>query len=237
MTFPGPTMQAAPDGPPAATRHFDFRAMPAPDRYRLLASTIMPRPIALVVTVSAQGVINAAPFSFFNLFGSDRPVVALGILSRDGQPKDTSSNILATREFVVNLVPYSLAPAMNITCVDAPPSVDEIQLAGLTTAPSLGVTPPRLAQSPVAFECRLLHSLETGPAQWLMVGEVLHAHIAATVLSGPADRPRIDAAALDLIGRMHGPSAYTRTHDLFDMPRPVWTNDQAQDLAPGERKD
>jgi flavin reductase (DIM6/NTAB) family NADH-FMN oxidoreductase RutF len=211
----------------SATRHFDFGAMAADARYRLLASTVMPRPIAWVVTADADGVVNAAPYSFFNVFGGDRPVVALGILARPGRPKDTAANIRATGEFVVNLVPFALAEAMNQTCVDAPPEVDETALAGLETVPSLAVRPPRIAASPVGFECRLTHLLETGPGQLLAVGEVLHAHYARHVLTGDPDRPRVDAAALDLVGRMHGASAYTRTRDLFDLDRPHWQGGRA----------
>lgn len=204
-------------------RHFDFGALSAEARYRLLASTILPRPIAWVVTASADGVVNAAPYSFFNVFGADRPVVALGILARPGRPKDTAANIRATGEFVVNLVPYALAEAMNATCVDAPPEVDEIALADLHAASSIAVRPPRIAESPVALECRMTHLLETGPGQLLVVGEVLHAHYAAHVLTGDPARPRVDGGALDLVGRMHGPTAYTRTRDLFDLNRPLWT--------------
>lgn len=207
----------------APTRHFDFSAMPAAERYRLLASTIMPRPVAWVVTCSADGVVNAAPYSFFNLFGADRPVVALGILARPGQPKDTATNIRSTGEFVVNLVPFAQAEAMNETCIEAPPDVDEITLARLSTEPSVAIRPPRIRQSPVALECRLSHLLETGPGQLLVVGEVLHAHYEARVLSGDPARPRVDPGALDLVGRMHGASAYTRTRDLFDLPRPLWS--------------
>ncbi|HEV7258017.1 MAG TPA: flavin reductase family protein [Bosea sp. (in: a-proteobacteria)] len=208
------------------TRHFDLAALSAADRYRLLASTIMPRPIAWVVTSSCDGVVNAAPYSFFNLFGADRPVVALGILARPGEPKDTAANIRATGEFVINLVPFALAQAMNATCVDAPPEIDETEIAGLATAPSLAIRPPRIAASPVALECRLTHLLETGPGQLMAVGEVLHAHYAEHVLTGDPQRPRVDHAALDLVGRMHGASAYTRTHDLFDLDRPLWRDRQ-----------
>lgn len=207
---------------PIATRHFDFSTLTGAERYRLLASTIMPRPIAWVVTRSPNGVVNAAPYSFFNLFGADRPVVALGILAREGGSKDTLVNIRATGEFVVNLVPFSQVEAMNVTCVDAPPHVDEIALAGLATVPSLEIGPPRIALSPVAFECRLMHLLETGPGQMLAVGEILHAHYDIRALVGDPDRPRVDPAALDLVGRMHGASTYLRTRDLFDLPRPVW---------------
>lgn len=211
---------------PSPTRHFDFAAMAAADRYRLLASTIMPRPIAWVVTCSPDGAVNAAPYSFFNLFGADRPTVALGVLARPGHPKDTAANIRATGEFVVNLVPFALVESMNATCVDAPPHIDELALTGLDTTPSLAISPPRITASPVAFECRTSHLLETGPGQMLVVGEVLHAHYAHRVLIGDIERPRVDHAALDLVGRMHGASAYTRTRDLFDLPRPVWRDGQ-----------
>lgn len=223
---------------PSPTRHFDFAAMAAADRYRLLASTIMPRPIAWVVTCSPDGNVNAAPYSFFNLFGADRPVVALGILARPGRPKDTAANIRATGEFVVNLVPFALVESMNATCVDAPPDIDELVLAGLDTRPSLAIRPPRIAASPVAFECRTSHLLETGPGQMLVVGEVLHAHYALRVLTGDMERPRVDHAALDLVGRMYGASAYTRTRDLFDLPRPVWQDgpDAADPNKPEETR-
>lgn len=211
---------APPDGP--ATRHFDFSLLSAEMRYRLLASSVLPRPIAWVVTMSADGVVNAAPYSFFNVFGADRPIVALGILARPEREKDTAANIRATGEFVVNLVPHALVEAMNATCVDAPPEVDEIALAGLRSVPSIGVRPPRIASSPVALECRMTHLLDTGPGQLLVVGEVLHAHYAAHVLTGDPARPRVDGLALDLVARMHGPTAYARTRDLFDLDRPLW---------------
>lgn len=212
---------AAPDAD-RPTAHFDFASMSGPERYRLLASAVVPRPIAWVVTCAPDGTVNAAPYSFFNIFGADSPVLAFGILARPGRPKDTAANIRATGEFVVNLVPFALAEAMNITCIDAPPEVDEVELAGLAAVPSLAVRPPRLAASPVGFECRAMHVLDTGPGQLLVVGEILHAHFAQDVLTGPAGHPRIDVRALDLIGRMHGASAYLRTRDMFDLPRPVW---------------
>lgn len=213
-------MTDTPLNPP--DRHFDMAALGGDERYRLLASSIMPRPIAWVVTCDATGRVNAAPYSFFNMFGSNRPVVALGLLPRPDRPKDTAANILATGEFVVNLVPYALAEAMNQTCIDAPPGTDELDLAGLATKPSLAIRPPRITASPVAFECVLRHRIETGPSQLLIVGEVLHAHFAGHLLTGDPARPRIDADALDLVGRMHGPTAYTRTRDQFDLSRPVW---------------
>lgn len=230
-------VESPPDREPCPTRHFDFATLSGADRYRLLASTIMPRPIAWVVTCSRDGIVNAAPYSFFNLFGADRPVVALGILARPGEPKDTAANIRATGEFVVNLVPFALAEAMNATCVDAPPDVDETEIAGLATIPSLAIRPPRIAASPVAFECRMTHLLETGPGQLLAVGEVLHAHYARHVLTGDPQRPRVDHTALDLVGRMHGGSAYTRTRDLFDLDRPLWSDHRDTDRAKPHKED
>lgn len=219
---------ATDDAPVPAMRHFDFATLPAPDRYRLLTAAVLPRPIAWAVTRSAEGRVNAAPYSFFNVFGSDRPVVCLGVLARPERPKDTAVNIRATREFVINLVPFALTEAMNLTCVEAPPEVDETRLAGLATLPSVAVRPPRIAASPVAFECRLIHEFESGPGQWLFVGEVLHAHVATRVLTGNPERPRIDHEALDLVARMHGPSAYLRTRDVFDLVRPVWADTAPQ---------
>ena len=202
---------------------FDFEAMLPLDRYRIMTSTVVPRPIAWVVTRGATGVVNAAPYSFFNVLGDDPVVVALGILSLGGGAasfKDTSANIIKTREFVVNLVPERLAAAMNATCVDAPPGVSELKLAGLATVPSLKIAPPRIVASPVAFECRVLHAIETGPRQLVVLGAVVQAHLARDYLSGDPARPRVDTPALGLVGRMHGRGVYARTTDLFEMDRP-----------------
>lgn len=201
---------------------FDFEAMPAEARYRLLVSTIVPRPIAWVVTKSpSTGVVNAAPYSFFNVMGSDPPVVAIGVLGNAGGYKDTARNILEAGEFVVCLVSEEVAPAMNQTCADAPPDVGELDLADLTAVPSAKVAPPRIGESPVAMECRRLHALELGPRQVMVIGQVVQMHIARRVLTGDPARPRVDTPALRMIGRMHGSGTYARTTDLFDMPRPA----------------
>lgn len=218
-------MSAGPDeGRPEApaTRHFDFSALTAAERYRLMTAAIAPRPIAWVTTLSKQGVLNAAPFSFFNMFGSDPLIVALGVLARPEGLKDTAANILETYEFVVNLPGFDLAEAMNLTAVEAPPEIDELALAGLAAAPSVTVRPPRIARAPAAFECRLSRAIETGPRQWLFIGEVLHGHYAEAILEGPPERPRINVAALDPIARMPGPSAYCRADHVFNLTRPDW---------------
>ncbi len=127
---------------------FDFETLPVADRYKIMTSTIVPRPIAWVTTLSKDGIRNAAPISFFNGMGKDPPVLALGIQPNDGSLKDTARNILDTHEFVVNLVPESAAQAMNITSIDAPPDVDELALANIATVPSLKVKPTAHCREP-----------------------------------------------------------------------------------------
>lgn len=201
---------------------FDFKTMKPMDRYELLLGTVVPRPITIVTTLSAGGALNAAPYSLFNVVGHDPPVIMIAVLPHpEGRLKDTADNIFATREFVVNLVPRSMADAMNITCIDAPPGVNELDLAGLETAPSATVKPPRIAASPVAFECRLLTSLSFGPNQAVIFGEVASAHAAGDVVldaaSGVVDTPK-----LDLFGAMHAARWYSTTADRFEMVRPAW---------------
>lgn len=195
----------------------------APDlAYKVLASTVTPRPIAWVTTLSRAGIVNAAPYSFFNVVGSEPPTVVLGIL-RDPKRgfKDTARNVLETGEFVVNLVPRALAEAMNTTCMDAPADVSELELAGLSATPSTAVAPPRITESPVSFECQVLTSLVTGPEQVLVVGRVLTAHVADEYVLDPR-RAHIDTPRLDLIARLHGSGWYARSTDTFQLERPSW---------------
>lgn len=201
---------------------FDMRALPPLARYKLLTSSVTPRPIAWVTSRSRDGRNNAAPFSFFNAMGDDPPVIVLGILRRpDGSPKDTGANILETGEFVVNLVSESDAAAMNVTCIDAPPEIDEIDLAHLDTAPSVLVVPPRIASAPVSFECRRAESVSLGGRQVIVIAEVLMAHVADRFVLD-AERLYLDTPAMKLIARMHGSGWYLRATDLFKMPRPKW---------------
>lgn len=198
---------------------FDFETLAANDRYKLLTSTIVPRPIAWVTTLSKNGTRNAAPFSFFNAMSKEPALLAVGIMpDSDGSIKDTARNILDTREFVVNLVPRSAADAMNLTSIDAPPDVDELSLAKLDTAPSLKVKPARIAISPVAFECRLHTPIELSN-QLIAIGEVVQAHIADAMMLDPA-KLYVDTAKLDLISRLHGRGLYGTAETVFQMARP-----------------
>lgn len=202
---------------------FDMRELPLAARYKIINSTITPRPIAWVTTLSRDGVGNTAPYSFFNAVGDDPPMLALGLLKHPvtGLMKDTARNIVETGEFVVNLVCESDAEKMNLCSVDAPADVDEAQRAGLEMVPSSVIKPPRIATSPVGFECRKLAALDIGPRQTVVLGEILVAHIADEFISNP-ERLYLDTPAMRLIGRMHGTGWYSRSSaDMFQMDRPT----------------
>lgn len=184
--------------------------------YKILCSLVIPRPIALVSSISAKGEVNAAPFSFFNVFSEAPPLVVLGLQHKpDHSAKDTTLNIQATGEFVVNLVDEALAEAMNICATDFPAEVSEIAAAGLTTAASTLVKPPRIAEAPAALECRREVSLCFGPQRELLIGRVLHVHVREDVMN---ERFDVDIEAYRPIGRLYG-NLYTRQQDVFALNR------------------
>jgi len=206
---------------------FDFRTTPARDRYRLLIGTVVPRPIALVTTRDERGVPNAAPFSFFNCFSHDPPIVALGMeLRAEGCLKDTVRIIRATREFVVNLVDEAIAERMNICAVDFPEGIDELAEAGLSAVASSAVKPPRISESPVNMECKLIEELRFGEGgkRSIVLGEVLRFHIRDDVLTA---RGHVDLDAMKPVGRLSG-SGYIRLSDRFDMKRMTHADWQAR---------
>lgn len=190
------------------------------DLYKLLVNTVLPRPIALVTTVNAEGRANAAPFSFFNVFSHAPPLVVLGIEGRDNTPsplKDTMGNIRATGSFVVNLVDRALVEAMQVCAIDFPTEIDEIEAAGLATAASVSVAAPRLAASPVQLECRETVSLSLGTRHRnLVIGEIVHLHIRDGIVD---ERLHVDIDKLDLVGRLHGADWYVTLRDRFQAPR------------------
>jgi flavin reductase (DIM6/NTAB) family NADH-FMN oxidoreductase RutF len=208
--------------------HFDLAKMPATDGYKLMISTVVPRPIALATTVDAQGRINAAPFSFFNAMSSDPPVVVLGIngTGAEGGYKDTENNIRETGEFVVNLVDEALAERMNICAVDFPTEIAELDIAKLTPVPSAGVKPPRIAESPVSFECKRITGLSLGGNSTMEVGRVIHIHIRDDLID--MEKLHVKTDKIGLIGRMHGRGWYARTSDLFLMERMTLADWQAR---------
>ncbi|HEX3862785.1 MAG TPA: flavin reductase family protein [Stellaceae bacterium] len=203
--------------------HFDVTAMRATDAYKLLVSTVVPRPIALATTVDLSGRVNAAPFSFFNAVSSVPPVVVLGISPGDPNSgtgdgyKDTERNIRDTGEFVVNLVSEEIAERMNVCAVDFPTAVGELEMAGLTPLPSVGVRAPRIAESPVSFECKRITGLSLGPLSTLEIGRVVHIHIQDDLVD--PERFYVQTDKMNLVGRMHGRGWYARTSDLFLMER------------------
>jgi flavin reductase (DIM6/NTAB) family NADH-FMN oxidoreductase RutF len=201
---------------------FDLASMSKGDSYKLLASVILPRPIAWVVSRGPDGVVNAAPFSFFNIVSSDPPLVVISFsAASDREGKDTLTNIQAYQEFVVNMVPEELAEAMNVTAANAPRGTDETELAGLALAPSVVVGVPRIAGSPVALECRHYQTLEPGGTSTIVLAKIVYVHVRTSVFSD-VDRLYIDPAQMRLIGRMHGAGGYCTTRDVFTIDRKSW---------------
>ena len=203
---------------------FDFDRISADNRYKLLVSTVVPRPIAWVVSVDLAGRVNAAPFSFFNAVSQEPPIVVIGIGGREpGRSKDTAENIRHTPEFVVNLVNVACAEPMNVTAIEWGPEVRELEEAGLTPIPSEKVRPPRIAESPVSLECVKHATVELGADRSVVFGRVVAMHVADEAVLDAA-KCYIDTPKLDLIGRMHGRGWYTRTRDRFEMPRIALTD-------------
>jgi flavin reductase (DIM6/NTAB) family NADH-FMN oxidoreductase RutF len=192
------------------------------DRNKLLTSLILPRPIAWVTSKDASGVLNAAPFSYFNVLSSDPPIVGIGIGAQpDRAVKDTLSNIRARGEFVVNLVPEELVEAMNVTATNAPPEIDETELAGLELAASEVVDVPRIAGSPVAMECKVFQLVDTGGTGTIVLAKIVRLHVRSSVFSD-IEKLYVDPTQMRLIARMHGAGAYCTTRETFNIERKSW---------------
>jgi flavin reductase (DIM6/NTAB) family NADH-FMN oxidoreductase RutF len=198
----------------------DFAALTPLERYRWLASTITPRPIAWVSTLSPDGVSNLAPFSFFQVISDDPPTLMVNVNHRpDGSLKDTLINAQTSGELVIQLVSFAQAEAMNASSAQLPHEQSEFEQYAIASCASLKVKPPRVAGAAVAFECRVVQVMAYPPQSpncHLLFAEVLLAHIDDQVLN---EQGRIDPARLDLIGRLGGAS-YCRTGESFDMQRP-----------------
>ncbi|MCF6121724.1 flavin reductase family protein [Mesorhizobium sp. M7A.F.Ca.CA.001.09.2.1] len=197
---------------------FDFSELKPLDRHKLLSSTITPRPIAWVTTVASDGVRNAAPFSFFNVFSEDPPVVGFSIVDRSaGDNKDTGRNIRMSGQFVVNLVDEDRLDQMNITAAEFAPEIDEFSRSGLAEEASVTIAAPRIAESPVSMECVLHSIVPLGVSRSLILGTVQMMHIRDDMLIDPV-RFHVDTQKLRLVARAQG-NTYVRTTDAFELPR------------------
>ena len=191
---------------------------------RVLTGVVVPRPIAFVSTMSKDGLVNLAPYSFFNAVAYDPPTIVFSSSRQAGDKlKDTLTNIEETGEFVVNIVVDDIAEAMNRTAAEFPSEVSEFEIAGLTPAPSERVRPSRVAESPVNMECRLLQVVPLGQGDHqhgLVIGQIVLMHIRDDIIEGH----RINHQLLKPTGRLAG-SMYCHTSDVFEMVRPVYTPD------------
>ena len=189
--------------------------------YRVLTGVVVPRPIAFVSTISTDGILNLAPFSFFNAVASNPPTIVFSSSRHTGDKrKDTLSNIEQTGEFVVNVVVDDIAEAMNRTAAEFPAEVSEFELAGLTPAASDLVKAPRVAESPVNMECKLQQVIPLGQGaheHGLVIGEVVLMHVRDDILNGH----RVNHHILKPTGRLAG-SMYCHTSEVFEMVRPVY---------------
>lgn len=196
--------------------------LPYREFYRILLGAVGPRPIAWVSTLSKGGRPNLAPFSFFNVLSGKPPLLgfspALRQVEAGSVPKDTLRNIRETGEFVVNIVTFENAEAMNLTSGEYGPEVDEFERAKLNYRASQVVRAPQVAESPVSFECKLWRILDFGteaPSGSLVIGEIVSVHMEERVLK----EGRLDPQTLDLVGRMGG-IQYSRTTQRFELVRP-----------------
>jgi flavin reductase (DIM6/NTAB) family NADH-FMN oxidoreductase RutF len=204
-------------------RHIDPSTIPHAESHRYLLAGVAPRPIAFVGTLDAEGRPNLSPFSFFNAFGANPPVVAFSPAYRgtDGTPKHTFLNIKATREFTVSVVTYSMVEQVSLASSDFEEGVDEFVKSGFTKLPSHKIQPFGVAESPMVMECRLLHHIDLGgrPGSGnLMIGEVVMFHIKDSAFDGAY----LNADRLDLVARMGGP-LYCRASGsaVFTLAKPT----------------
>lgn len=202
----------------------DPRSLSAVERYKILAGCVTPRPIAFVSSVSPDGVVNLAPFSFFNGVGADPMVLVFSPLTMKDGDKDTLRNVAppdegGTGEMVVHVAVESYFREMAACAEDLPPGESELDMVGLASAPSKVVKPPRLVDAPVAFECRTLQIVRTNPGQPmsgnLVFAEVVHVWLADGLAN---ERWHVDQDRLRTVGRLGGPS-YCLTRDRFDFVR------------------
>lgn len=190
------------------------------EKYKLLIGCIVPRPIAWVTSLGENGIVNAAPFSYFNVASIEPMMVSVAVMRKPGSvPKDTARNIATNGQFVVNMVDVHNVDAVNQTSADYPADVSEVEALGLATLPSTMIEVPRLTASRIHFECKLHQIVELGSpvTSDLIIGEVVHVHVADELY----EAGRIDAAAFSPVSRLAG-HTYATLGEMFDRPRPEY---------------
>jgi flavin reductase (DIM6/NTAB) family NADH-FMN oxidoreductase RutF len=209
--------------------YFDFAELGERERYKILIGTVIPRPVALVTTVSKEGLPNAGPFSFFNVLTHDPAIVAIGVENyADMRFKDTARNIRETGEFTVHIVDDALVDQMEICAIKFGPEVDELQEAGLETTPGKMVRSPRILAAPAALECRRHTTLQVGAAREIILGEVVGVYVRSDAVN--PENLHIDQQLMDAIGRMGG-NTYCRTRDQFDVKTQTKAQWEARQLT------
>jgi len=199
----------------------DSAALSEREGYKLLIGSIVPRPIAFVTTLSQDGVLNAAPFSYFNIVSSNPPMVSVSVQRRNGEPKDTARNAMETGEFVVHVADESNIAKINETAANLPPVESEVALAGLTPVASAKVAVPGVAEAKIRMECVLERSIPLGgeegaPACDLLIGRVVYFHLDEAVY----ENGHIDPVKLAPVSRLAG-SSYAKLGETFSIERPV----------------
>jgi flavin reductase (DIM6/NTAB) family NADH-FMN oxidoreductase RutF len=198
---------------------FDIQSTDSSALYKLLTGTVIPRPIGWISTVDANGNNNLAPFSFFNAVGEDPPHVMFSTVRTGNKNKDTLNNVLQNKQFVVNLVTEEIAEQMNTTSQNVAPGVDEFELAGLTPVDSVFISPKRVKESPVHFECEMVHHYfledHTNGGACIIVGRILSMHIDDSILS---DNFRINMDVYKPVARLAG-SNYSKLGEIFSIKR------------------
>lgn len=190
------------------------------EKYKLLIGCIVPRPIAWVTSLGENGIVNAAPFSYFNVASIEPMMVSVAVMRKPGSvPKDTARNIAANGQFVVNMVDVHNVDVVNQTSSDYPADVSEVEALGLQTSPSTMIEVPRLTASRIHFECKLHQIVELGSpvTSDLIIGEVVHVQVADELY----EAGRIDAAAFSPVSRLAG-HTYATLGEMFDRPRPEY---------------
>ena len=189
------------------------------ENYKFLIGSIIPRPIAFVTTISKDGVINGAPFSYFNIVSSNPPMISLSIQRSAGRQKDTARNIIKSKQFVVHIVDEQNVKKINKTAANLPPEQSEIELATLTPVESVKVSVPGIKEAKIRMECSLEHSLELGgtdtPGCELIIGRVVQFHIENDIY----ENGRIDPRGLAAVSRLAG-NNYAKIGEIFEIARP-----------------